>query len=201
LIFGYALLPWFGVMALGYGFGAIWLLEGRRRRHLLMGLGLTLTLLFVGLRYSNWYGDPSPRTTQKSTLFTVFSFLDCDKYPPSLLYDLMTLGPAILALGVFDRPLGSRSRPLVIFGRVPLFFYLLHVPLIHLLAVGFAWVRYGDAAFMFENPLFVKWREGYGYGLPVVYLLTALVVAALYPPCWWLAGLKRRHPEGWLSYL
>jgi uncharacterized membrane protein len=201
VIIAYPLAPWLGVMAAGYGFGAIWQLERQRRRTLLIGLGLLLTTLFVALRYINQYGDPRPWSTQKNTLFTVFSFLDTFKYPPSLLYALMTLGPAILVLGVFDRPLGSWSRPLVIFGRVPLFFYLLHVPLIHLLAVGFALHRHGNAAFMFKNPLFVRWPEGYGYGLPVVYLLTALVVAVLFPPCWWFAGVKRRHPEGWLSYL
>jgi uncharacterized membrane protein len=201
VIVAYPILPWLGVMAVGYGFGSLWLLDRGRRRPLLMGLGLTLILLFVGLRFGNGYGDPKPWKTQSSDLFTLFAFLDCQKYPPSLLYDLMTLGPAILALGLFDRPLGSWSRPLVTFGRVPLFYYLLHVPLIHLLAVAFALVRYGDAAFLFRNPLFMRFPEGYGYGLPVVYLLSVVVVGLLFPACWWFAGVKRRHPDGWLSYL
>jgi uncharacterized membrane protein len=198
---GYAILPWLGVMAVGYGCGSVWLLDRDRRRRLLIGLGLTLTLLFIGLRYANVYGDPKPWQPQSSDLNTVFSFLDCCKYPPSLLYDLMTLGPTMVALGLCDRRLGATSRPLVIFGRVPLFFYLLHVPLIHLLAVAFAQVRYGDAGFLFRNPLFMDFPEGYGYSLATVYLLWIVVVALLFPPCWWFAGVKRRHPDGWLSYL
>jgi uncharacterized membrane protein len=168
VIVAYPILPWLGVMAVGYGCGSLWLLDRTRRRGLMMGLGLTLTLLFVGLRYVNGYGDPKPWTPQSSELFTVFSFLDCQKYPPSLLFDLMTLGPALLALGLFDRPLGPLSWPLVIFGRVPLFYYLLHVPLIHLMAIAFALVKYGYATFLLKNPLFMKYPEGYGYSLPIV---------------------------------
>src|SRR5262249_3996677 len=133
--------------------------------------------------------------------FTVFSFINCSKYPPSLLYDLMTLGPAILALALFDRPAGALGRFFATFGRVPLFYYLLHMPLIHFVAVLLALARYGDARFMFGNIAFGPDRPSdYGYGLGVVYLVWIGVVLLLYPACHWFAGVKSRRRDAWLSY-
>jgi uncharacterized membrane protein len=200
----YPVLPWLGVLAAGYGFGRLWLLDRGPRRRLLLGLGVGLTLLFVALRAVNRYGDPAPWSAQPSGLFTLFSFLNCSKYPPSLLFLLMTLGPALLALALLDRPAGPLGRVLVTFGRVPLFYYLLHLPVIHLVALGLALARYGEVGFMFENVAFAgpgQLPGGYGYGLPVVYLVWLLVVAALYPVCRWFAGVKSRHRTAWLSYL
>jgi uncharacterized membrane protein len=197
----YPILPWLGIMAAGYGFGAVYSLRAGLRRRCLVVLGATLTLLFVLLRVLNDYGDPRPWTTQQTNLLTALAFLNCQKYPPSLLYTLMTLGPAILALAWFDRGAGWLGRPFVVFGQVPLFYYLLHAPLIHLVALGVAWLRYDDISFLLNHPLVSPPPEGYGYGLPVVYLIWVGVVIALYFPCRWFAGVKRRRREAWLSYL
>src|SRR5262249_22652932 len=146
----------------------------------------------------------SPWTEQPSGLFTFFSFINCTKYPPSLLFVLMTLGPAIVALALFDRPAGPVGRVFVTFGRVPLFYYLLHLPVIHLVALGFAFARYGEVAFMFQNVAFAgpgQLPAGYGYGLPGVYLVWVSVVVLLYPVCRWFARLKSRQRAGWLRYL
>jgi len=200
----YPLLPWLGVMAAGYGFGRLWVLDRGPRRRWLLGLGAGLTLLFVALRAVNRYGDPSPWSAQPSGLFTFFSFLNTSKYPPSLLFLLMTLGPALLALALFDRPSGPLSRVFVTFGRAPLFFYLLHLPVIHLVALGLAYARYGEVGFLFQNVAFAgpgQLPAGYGYGLPVVYLVWFSVVVTLYPACRWFSGLKSRRRTVWLSYL
>jgi len=195
----YPLIPWVGVMAAGYGLGPVLLLERERRRRLLLRLGVGLTLAFVVLRALNFYGDPRPWSLQESGLFTLFSFFNTHKYPPSLLFLLMTLGPALVALRLFDRGTGRLARPLVTFGRVPLFYYVLHLYLIQMLAVVFAIARYGPRV----GEAFAGGRlpPDYGYGLSVIYAVWLGVVAALYLPCRWFAGLKRRRREAWLSYL
>ena len=201
---GYPLIPWIGVMAVGYSFGSGLLREATHRRKWLFLLGAALTALFLLLRAINVYGDPDRWALQKNALFTLFSFLNCHKYPPSLLYLLMTLGPALLVLALLDRATPRSLGPVLVFGRVPLFYYLLHIPLIHGLAVLFACVRYGHAEWLFANPQ----RDGpppipagYGYSLPVVYLIWVGVIVALYPVCRWFAEVKRRRREVWLSYL
>lgn len=201
LVAAYPILPWLGIMLLGYACGEIWLQPARRRR--LTGLGLGTIALFIALRASNLYGDPRPWSVQAEPLFTVLSFVNCTKYPPSLLYALMTLGPALVLLAWCDRKPGHLGRVLVTFGRVPLFYYLLHVPLIHVLAIGLAYARYGGARFLFKHILLNAQAlpEDYGYSLPVVYALWLLVVALLYLPCRWFAELKRRRRNAWLSYL
>jgi uncharacterized membrane protein len=204
----YPLLPWVGVMAAGYAFGQLLTLESERRRRLLLTIGGAAVLLFVLLRAVNIYGDPTPWSVQgRGAWFTFLSFLNTQMYPPSLLFLLMTLGPSIIAVALCDRvggP-GRLARPFVVFGRVPLFYYLLHVPLIHLVAVIFAYVKYGRAEWLFVNwpPPGQPQPEppGYGYDLWVVYLIWLGVVAALYPLCRWFAGVKRRRREAWLSYL
>jgi uncharacterized membrane protein len=200
---GYPVLPWLGVMATGYGFGTVWQLDPERRRRWLVVLGITVTSMFVLIRWINIYGDPRPWEAQSDPWLTFLSFLNCWKYPPSLLYVLMTLGPAILLLAWFDRgPPGRLSRPLVVFGRVPLFYYLLHLPLIHGLAVlaGFVdgWGLLQIKAFC-HHPSYFPF--GSGYNLIVVYLVWILVLLLLYPPCVWFADLKRRRSDWWLSYL
>lgn len=197
----YPLVPWIGVMAAGYAFGPVTALPSQRRTRLCVGLGVALTLAFVLLRATNRYGDPAPWTAQVNGWRTALSFLNATKYPPSLLFLLMTLGPAITALPWLDRVRGRATDALLVLGRVPLFFWLLHVPLIHLVALGLSLARYGEVIpWLVRNPP-TPLPEGYGYGLPVVYAVTAAVVAALYPVCRWFAGVKRRRRDPWLGYL
>jgi uncharacterized membrane protein len=206
----YPLIPWVGVMAVGYAFGQLLTLERERRQRILLRLGGACVVLFVVLRALNVYGDPTPWAAQgRGAWFTLLSFLNTQKYPPSLLYLLMTLGPSIIALALFDRAEGRRvgalARPFVVFGRVPMFYYLLHVPLMHLVALAFAYAKYGRAEWLFVNwpPPGQPQPEppGYGYELWVVYLIWLGVVAALYPVCRWFAGVKSRRRDAWLSYL
>lgn len=203
---GYPLVPWIGVMAVGYGFGQLLLRPARERRKALAALGIVLTLLFIIIRATNLYGDPHPWAQQKSGLFTFFSFINCEKYPPSLLYLLMTLGPPIIALSLFERVSHPLSRPFVILGRVPLFYYLLHLVVIHALAVAVAYARYGQAGWMFRNVTVpstsvLPYPQGYGYSLLIVYAVWIAVVLLLYPVCRWFAGVKSVRREVWLSYL
>jgi uncharacterized membrane protein len=200
---GYCLVPWMGVMAAGYGLGPLMQIDRAVRRRLLMQIGAGLTLCFLLLRAANVYGDPNPWVEQSDFLWTVLSFLNCTKYPPSLLFLLMTLGPAIGALGLFDRPLGSLARPIVTFGRVPLFFYLLHILIIHGGAVLFDTVRFGWSPLAGHGPWEVQPETipaSYGLSLPMVYLVWVGVVLVLYPPCRWFAEVKRRRRDVWLSY-
>jgi uncharacterized membrane protein len=196
---GYPLIPWVGVTAAGYGLGQMYSWPSERRKALLLPLGIGLSAAFVILRALNVYGDPQRWTTQRSAAFTVLSFLNTTKYPPSLLYLLMTLGPAMVFLWAVDGTTPPWLRPALVIGKVPMFYYLLHIPLIHLLAVAVSYARYGQVHWLFENPLFVQ-PPGWGYSLLIVYLVWACVVVALYPLCRWFAGLKQRRDDAWLSY-
>jgi uncharacterized membrane protein len=196
----YPLIPWIGVMAAGYAFGELLLLPPTGRRRALLALGFSLTLSFVVLRGINRYGDPTPWAARESPVFAAMSFLNCQKYPPSLLYLLMTLGPAILILVALERGAGWLTGPLLTFGRVPLFYYLAQWPLVHALAVIVAALRGFPTAWLFRCPPFQS-PPGYGVGLSIVYLMWLVAVAMLYPPCRWFAALKRRHGSPWLRYL
>jgi uncharacterized membrane protein len=204
---GYALIPWMGVVAAGYGFGALFLLEPERRRKVLLGLGVAATTMFIVLRWTNTYGDSlygksQHWAAQKDFLFTVFSFIDVHKYPPSLLYLLMTLGPSFIVLSLLDRGTPRMLRPILVFGRVPLFYYLLHLPLIHGMAVLVAYGRFGRADWLFGSPF--NWGTappGALFSLATVYVIWIGVVLLLYPVCRWFAEVKRRRRDAWLSYL
>ncbi len=202
----YPLIPWIGVMAAGYCFGRVYDWDQRTRRRWLMGTGLALTAAFIGLRLLNGYGDPSPWSVQPDGMTTVLSFLRVSKYPPSLLFLLVTLGPALVALGALDGVSVARYNPFLVFGRVPLFYYVVHWYVLHLTAIGFAWIRYGRIDFMFGLPQALSflpsgYPEGYGYNLWVVYVVWTLIVLALYPLCRWYAGVKARTQSPLLSYL
>ncbi len=186
----YPLIPWIAVMAAGFCFQPKWSLPA----------GLSLTAAFVLLRSINHYGDPQPWAG------TFLSFFRTTKYPPSLDFLLMTMGPGLLLLALFGRWQLSESNPLVRIGRVPLFYFLLHFALAHLLAFPLAWLRYGEVSFLWK-PLpslggaADTYPAGYGYSLTEVYLIWILVVGICYPLCVWFGNLKQRRNDWWLRYL
>ncbi len=195
----YPLIPWIGVMAAGYVFGSILLFERERRKKTLLRLGFCMIGLFIVLRVLNVYGDLHPWTTQKDALYTFFSFMNVTKYPPSLDYLLITLGPAIVALALFDKGLGRPGKFFVVYGRVPMFYYVAHIYLIHAFTIVVGVVQ-GYGATEFLNGFF-GFPEGWGFGLPVIYFIWVGVVLALYPACTWFAEVKRTNKDKWLSYL
>lgn len=197
----YPLIPWIGVLGAGYLFGPLLLQEEARRRRSLWRLGGALIAAFAVLRAANLYGDPDPWTHHSDPLTTLLSFINTTKYPPSLLYLLMTLGPAIAALPLLERWKGGAARFVTVFGRVPLFYYVVHLLLIHGLAILAALLTVGDAGFLVTNAIPGSWPNAYGFGLGTVYLVWIAVVGVLYFPCRWFAGLKRRRKDPWLSYL
>jgi uncharacterized membrane protein len=201
----YPLVPWIGVTALGYALGRVYQWTPARRRAFLWRLGLALTLAFVVLRASNLYGDPQPWSHQKSALFTVLSFLDANKYPPSLSFLLMTLGPGLVFLAVADRGTPRALRPVIVFGRVPMFYYVLHFFAIHLLAVAVCFARNGAIHWLFESPDLANYPftapPRWGFSLPIVYAIWIAVVLCTYPLCRWFAALKQRRTDFWLGYL
>ena len=200
----FVLVPWVGVMAVGYAFGPVTQMSADQRHRRCLAIGLAAIVVFFVLRTLNVYGDPTPWTRQSSLAFTVLSFLNTEKYPPSLLFLLMTLGPMIALLPVAERVRGHGAAVLTTFGRVPFWFYVLHIPVIHLCAVGLALLRYGFLIpWMTANHPMMAGPPpaGYGYGLPMVYLVTLFVVTLLYPACRWMAGIKSRRRDPWLSYL
>jgi uncharacterized membrane protein len=205
----YPLLPWIGVLAAGYVLGPWMSPHYLHRRRFFLRTGLALCLAFVALRALNVYGDPAPWSVRQNTLYTAFSFINCEKYPPSLLFLLMTLGPTFLLLALFEYREGRGDRatkeagPLVTLGRVPFFFYVVHLTVIHGLAVLLSLLRYGAAGWLFVSPPWDPdvYPEGYGYSLPVVYAIYGLVLLILWPACRWYAAFKRSHRCWWLSYL
>jgi len=205
VLVAYVLIPWIGVTALGYVLGTTYGWEAAARRRLLSWLGIGLIVGFIVLRFVNVYGDPSIWSRQRTPLWTLLSFLNTSKYPPSLLFLMMTLGPALLLLRAFDAGVPPVLRPVHTIGKVPLFFYVLHFYLIHLLAVGVSWGRYGTVREVFESPALAHFPfaapPGWDLGLPLVYAVWVLVLVLLYPLCRWYAGVRQRRHAWWLSYL
>ncbi len=188
----YPLLPWLGVVAAGYGFGEVFRLEPGRRRRVMGITGVAMTAAFVILRAWGAYGDPRPWTTQATPLMTWLSFLNCTKQPPSPLFVLMTLGPAIAALAAIDRAgvRGPVGRALATLGRVPLFYYLLSWYVIHGLAAVAGLVRGLPVAWLFSPNALGPAPEGWALSLPGVYAAWVVVLTVLYLPCVWFAGVK-----------
>lgn len=204
---GYPILPWIGIICLGYCLGDVYSpeVEPAQRKKTLLSLGFGLIVLFVLLRFSNWYGDHALWSIQKNALYSFMSFLNTTKYPPSLLYVLMTMGPALVFLAVMEKPLNRVTEKIVIFGRVPMFFYLIHIAFIHVLAILAAvlshhpwWVMVNLTTWVTANAQL----QGYGFSLLVVYAVWILVMALLYPLCRRFDGYKRAHQaeKKWLSY-
>jgi uncharacterized membrane protein len=201
----YPLVPWVGVTAVGYALGSLWDLPADRRRALLLRLGFGCVVLFLVLRAGNVYGDPVPWMRQRSNALTVVSFLNLSKYPPSLLFLLMTLGPVLVTLSLLDGHTPVVLRPARVIGKVPLFYYLMHIVLLHVVALVASVARYGTMAPAVESPTLDRFPmtqlPGWPAPLPIVYLVWIGVVIALYPVCRWYAGVKQRSSSPWLSYL
>ena len=207
----FPLIPLVAVMALGYVIGRLYTLERSRRKALLLQLGAGMITLFFLLRLTNLYGNPSVANggvsqgnfhIQPTLAKTIILFFDVEKYPPSLQFLLMTIGPSFLLLAWLDRDQVPRSlRSLWIFGRVPMFFYILHLYLIHSLAIAVAAARGQSLGWLFHGAIFGDTPPGYGYNLPFVYLTWITAVVLLYFPCRWFADLKKKRHDWWLSYL
>jgi len=205
----YSIIPWVGVMAAGYGFGVVMRSSAESRTRSCYALGAIAVALFLVLRGFDVYGDPRPWNVPVSGPEPVapaaLRFLKTTKYPASLLFLLMTLGPTLIAIPLLEHARGSIARVLAVFGRVPFFFYVLHIPLIHLVAVGVSIIRSGQISpWLFANhPVMVPRPppDGYTWSLPLLYLVWVLVTVALYFPCRWYADLKARSDNPWLRYL
>jgi len=198
---GYPLVPWIGVMAAGYGFGQVLDLDRSRRDRVMLAIGFGLIALFLVLRLTNFYGDarlwaPNPR----GFVYSALQVLNTTKYPPSLQYLLMTIGPALVLIPLLERWRGALADKVAVFGRVPFFFYVLHLPLIHLAALIWTETAFGVSTLgdFFHNEVV----PGYEPSLLRCYLVWAAVIVATYPLCAWYAAYKRAHKDNpWLSYL
>jgi uncharacterized membrane protein len=202
LVIAYPVLPWLGIMLAGFCAGRLFTLPMQKRRTLFLRLGVSALALFVLLRLSNWYGDPVRWTTQKNGIFTFLSFMNLSKYPPSLLYSLATLGILLLIFSAAEGRDNAFTRFLLVYGRAPLFYFVVHIYLIHLLMLlmvtfqGYPLSSLDFSSFKFGRP------DHAGLSLGAVYLVWAAVVLALYPLCRWYGSYKARHKEKpWLRYL
>lgn len=210
LIVLYSIIPWIGVMAAGYAFGKILTLEPAQRKRLCLAIGLAAIGLFLVLRGFNLYGDPRPWHAAAQgwngapAMPALFAFLNTTKYPASLSFLLMTLGPMIAMIPVLEGLGGALARGIVLFGRVPFFYYMLHIPLIHALALVVSKVRFGFVSpWLFANHPMGNPEppEGYVWSLPLLYLTWGITIVLLYFACRWFAALKARRNDWWLQYL
>lgn len=204
----YPFLPWTGLMMLGYCFGKLFTMyEGTQRRKLLTQLGLGLILFFIALRATNLYGDANHWSTQKNAVFTMLSFIDTVKYPPSLLYMCMTIGPAILFVAWWGNIKNRVTKFITVYGRVPFFYYVLHLFLLHLLCMAAFFSRGHSLSQGIHTssegptPPFNFIIPGEGYSLLMVYGIWIFVFLSLYPLCKWFSDYKQTHKQWWLSYL
>jgi uncharacterized membrane protein len=200
----YSIIPWVGVMAAGYAFGAIMKREPHERNSLCFRIGVSAVIAFLVLRGFNIYGNPWTWEHSDSFMKSLMSFLGTSKYPASLQFLLMTLGPVIALIPLLENARGRLSSWLTVFGRVPLFYYLLHIPFIHFVALAISLVRSPTATWwLFENhPLRIPpVPDGYRYSLPMLYAVTLLVVIALYFPSRWYGAFKAKSRDMWLTYL
>ncbi|MFT3681959.1 MAG: heparan-alpha-glucosaminide N-acetyltransferase domain-containing protein [Ferruginibacter sp.] len=207
LFVAYPVIPWIGVMTLGYCFGTFYTpgYDAEKRKNNLLKIGGGAILLFIIIRCINLYGDPVAWRSYKNFLITILSYVKTTKYPPSLLYILMTLGPAIVFLALTENSRSRLTNIISIYGRVPMFYYLIHIYLIHLLAMLFTvmFTNFDWHIWILQQPLWINESfAGYGFSLRVVYLVWIIVVVGLYPLCKWYDRYKQTHKEKWwLSYL
>lgn len=199
IILAYALLPWTGVMLIGYVFGSIYKnsADAVKRKKTLIASGLLLLVLFFVLRYFNIYGDPAPWSAQKSTTLSIISFFNVSKYPCSLLYLCMTLGVSIIILSLTEIINNRFTRILLVYGNVPLFYYVLHWFLIRVINI----ITFPILGFSYNRIIAFDPPDNYGFSLGYVYLFWLLIIVVLYLPCKWYTNYKRSHSKWWLSYL
>jgi uncharacterized membrane protein len=199
----YPFLPWTGLMMLGYCFGKLFHnTPSHQRIKVLTILGSILIMFFILLRATNVYGDPDPWSKQKNVLYSFFSFINIHKYPPSLLFMCITIGPALLFLAWVGNARTRFSKFITVYGRVPFFYYVLHFYVLHLICAGLFLARGHTLNEGLNSGFMLKFVvPGEGYGLGIVYLIWILVILALYPLCKWFSEYKRTHKKWWLSYL
>ena len=201
----YSIVPWIGVMAAGYAFGAVMTRDLAERRRICVTIGLSAIALFLILRAVDGYGDPHHwKNASGFAAPALLRFLNTSKYPASPLFLLMTLGPLIALLPLAERLRGAAASALSLFGRVPLFYYLLHIPVIHLAALVVSLIREGrvDPWLIANHPMMPPpVPVGYRWPLSLLYLVFAIVIVALYFPCRWYADAKASHPRSWMRYL
>jgi len=200
----YAILPWTGVMIMGYCMGPLFdkTYPAEKRKRQLLIAGFSLTVLFFALRWINQYGDPAPWKHWGTGLQTFFSFFQVSKYPPSLMYLGATLGISLMALSLLESAKGKWTQVVSVYGRVPFFYYILHFYLLHtLLVIVFFATGHTTAEIASKNVPFFFQPPGFGYGLVVVYIIWIAVIAVLYLPCKWFNKYKMEHRQWWLSYI
>jgi uncharacterized membrane protein len=201
----YSIFPWIGVMAAGYAFGAVMTMETERRDKICVAIGVSAIVLFFLLRTTDVYGDPRHwHATGPTQLPTFFRYINTTKYPASLQFLLMTLGPTILLMPLFDRARGRIGEFIATFGRVPMFYYLLHIPAIHFAALIVSLVREGRVdQWLFANHPMMNPPppEGYMWSLALLYGVFIVIVAVLYFPCRWYARRKATNPAPWMRYI
>jgi len=203
-LIGYAILPWTAIMLLGYAAGKLYEKEfdADKRKKLLLKLGFAMIALFLLLRLPNLYGDPDKWSVQKSTMYSVLSFFRVTKYPPSLQYACMTLGPALIFLAVSENLKGRFVRFATVYGSVPFFYYIVHFLIIHIVcmilffASGHTMAQASDPA----SPFLFR-PASFGYPLWIVYIIWIGIVLIMYYPCKWYSHYKKTHQQWWLSYL
>ncbi|HUS02363.1 MAG TPA: heparan-alpha-glucosaminide N-acetyltransferase domain-containing protein, partial [Chitinophagaceae bacterium] len=199
----YPVLAWIGVMIAGYCFGELYTrYDTEKRKKILIALGIGCIILFIIIRATNIYGDQLHWEKKNTLLFTFLSFINTTKYPPSLLYILMTIGPGILFLGLTERPLNRFGKIISVYGKVPMFYYVLHFYIIHLVSVIAGLINGYSLNEMINGAPGGQPLQNFGYHLWVVYLIWISIVALLYPLCRWYSNYKLRNPQKWwLSYL
>ena len=205
LIFGYPIIPWIGLMAIGYILGSLFTdYQAKERTALLMKYGLYAIGAFLILRLTNFYGEPNPFIIQDSITYSIMSFFNTTKYPPSLLYILMTIGPSLLLLSVIEKYKNKVTDFFVVFGRVPLFYYFIHILIIHMLAIILLVLTNKDYSIMFNMTPYLPGQNQlieYGHPLWVVYVVWFIVILILYPLCYKYMKYKSNSKKWWLSYL
>jgi uncharacterized membrane protein len=201
LFVAYPLVPWIAVMALGYAIADVYRWDALRRRRFLISCGVVAVALFIVLRALNGYGNPEPWLPQRTQALTVASFLNVRKYPPSLLFLLMTLGPAFVALALMEGAYGRVTRWLAVYGRVPMFFYVVHIFVAHAIGVMLALLQGGELRRIPVVTDPASLPDWYGVSLPGVYVAWACVVLLMYYPCRAFGRLKERRNDWWLRYM